>query len=230
MPARLSKFTSPRLELEITDEQWQNAVQSQSGGCLIADAIKHQYPQLSRIVVDMATIRASDQKRGLRFNYLTPADAQHCLLAFDQGWRNPIKRPIKVRRAVKVDRITKSPKERGEAAEYRKNRVADLEAREAAGEPLSRSDKAALTRMRRQPKSSVERPASKGPIEIHERNGALTVYGGRPLPQGRPHPNLLRGRDRHFGAKLADPGVAFREAVEEALKNELAQREAETAG
>lgn len=228
MPARLSKFTSPRLELEITDEQWQDAVQSDSGGCLIADAIKKQYPQLSRITVDMATIRASDQKRGLRFNYLTPADAQHCLLAFDQGWRNPIKRPIKVRRAVKVDQIKAGPKARAERAEYRKNRLADLTAREAAGETLARADKIALTRYRKAMNSSPERPSSQGPVEVHPRNGV--VYGGRPLLQGKPHPNLLRGRDRHFGAKLADPGVAFREAVEEALKNELAQREAETAG
>jgi len=225
MPARLSKFTSPRLELEITDEQWERAVRSDSGGCLIADAIKAQYPQLSRITVDMATIRASDQKRGLRFNYLTPADAQHCLLAFDQGWRNPIRRPIKVRRAVKVDPIKAGPKAGAERAEYRKNRLADLTAREAAGETLTRPDKIALARYRRPMSSSPKRPSSEGPPEIHDDG---TVYGGRRLPQGKPHPNLLRGRDRHFGAKLAEPGVAFREAVAEALKNELAQREAET--
>ena len=44
------------------------------------------------------------------------------------------------------------------------------------------------------------------------------------FPQGEAHPNLLRGRDRHFGAKLADPGEAFREAVEAAVADRLAKQ------
>jgi len=46
--------------------------------------------------------------------------------------------------------------------------------------------------------------------------------------QGEPHPNLLRGRDRHYGAKLADPGQVFRDAVEEAVAQHLAERDRET--
>ena len=39
--------------------------------------------------------------------------------------------------------------------------------------------------------------------------------------QGKPHPNLLRGRNRHFGAKLADPGQAFHDAVEAAVAERM---------
>jgi hypothetical protein len=66
-------------------------------------------------------------------------------------------------------------------------------------------------------------PPSRGPAIIEENKGVPypTVHGGNPLAQGPAHPNLLRGRDRHFGAKMADPGVAFREAVEEAVRERL---------
>ena len=60
-------------------------------------------------------------------------------------------------------------------------------------------------------------------MKVDENRGTV-VYGGRPLPQGEAHPNLLRGRDRHFGAKLADPGEAFREAVEAAVADRLAKQ------
>jgi len=80
----------------------------------------------------------------------------------------------------------------------------------------------ALTRMRN-PTPTPERPTSVGPPEVHGSSRARpVVVGGRPLPHGT-HPNLLRGRDRIFGAKLADPGLAFNEAVEAAVAERLAQ-------
>jgi hypothetical protein len=41
---RLGKHGSPTLALAITKEQRDRAVKSNSGGCLIADAIQSQYP------------------------------------------------------------------------------------------------------------------------------------------------------------------------------------------
>ena len=58
-------------------------------------------------------------------------------------------------------------------------------------------------------------------VEGGSNHGAV-VLGGDPLVQGPPHPNLLRGRDRHFGAKVARPGLAFEEAVEAAVSQRLA--------
>jgi hypothetical protein len=222
-----TKFTSPTLELRITAEQHERAVQSASGGCLIADAIREQYPHLTKVTVDMATIRASDRKTGKRYTYLTPPIAQHLLLAFDQGWPQPTEQLV-VKRAVKITPITRNRTGRASsagAAARREARIAELEAKVAAGEELTVVEKKALTRMRNA-KPAPERPASRGPTEVHvTSNRGAVVHGGKAIPQGEAHPNLLRGRDRHFGAKLADPGIAFREAVEAAVADRLAKVE-----
>ena len=52
-------------------------------------------------------------------------------------------------------------------------------------------------------------------------NGRAVVEGGSPLtrrhPSGQRNMNLMGGRLRIYGAKIADPGLAFREAVEKAV-------------
>lgn len=208
------KFTSPTLTVHITDEQRENAIKSQSGGCLIADAIKKQYPKFTGVTVDMATIRVTDREAGVRYTYLCPPAGQHLLLAFDQGWPSPVEQLV-IRRAVKVAPITRV---RSQTVD-RETRLQTLETKEATGEPMTKGEKAALTRLRQLP----SRPPVPGPAEVSARSGV--VHGGTPLPQGPPHPNLLRGRDRHFGAKLADPGDAFREAVDAAVAERLAEVE-----
>jgi hypothetical protein len=220
-----TKFSSPTLVLKITPEQHERAVKSDSGGCLIADAIKDQYPQLTGITVDMATIRVSDRQAGMRYTYLTPPIAQHLLLAFDQGWPQPADELV-VKRAVKITPIMRpkgGPRSRVAVAARREARIAELEAKLAAGEQLDAGETRALGRMRHA-KPAPDRPSTRGApdIKIDSTRGAI-VYGGNPVPQGKPHPNLLRGRDRHFGAKLADPGEAFREAVDAAVAERLAE-------
>ena len=49
-----------------------------------------------------------------------------------------------------------------------------------------------------------------------------TIVGGQPMVQGPSHPNLLRSRKRHFGAKTAAPGVQWEQAIEEAVAARLA--------
>jgi hypothetical protein len=203
-----NKRSSPVLSLAITQDQYDHAVQSASGGCLIADAIKEQYPELVNVSVDMATIRVSDRKRGERYIYLAPPAAQHVLLAFDQGWPNPVDQ-LTIKGAVQILPITRS----GHTPERRAARLRELEEREAAG-TLTRQERSGLTRMRKRPSG---RPSAIGPAKVTTERGKITVRGGRPIVQGPAHPNLLRGRDRHFGAKLADPGQAFRDAVEAEL-------------
>lgn len=212
-----SKHASPTLVLKITDEVVQDAIKSNSGGCLIADAIKKQYPQFSGVTVDMATIRVSDRKAGVRYTYLTPKPAQHCLLSFDQGWPNAIDE-ITLRRAVQVVQIT-GPQSRIPDREARR---AELEEKQAANLPMTQQEKAALTTLRR-----PNRPASRGAREVkvvdHGSQHGAVIFGGEPILQGESHPNLLRGRDRHFGAKLADPGKVFHDAVEKAVEQRLAE-------
>jgi len=199
--------------LSISEEDYATAKQSKSGACLIRDAIARQYPELSKISVDMATIRASDRNRGLRFTYLTPPAGQHILLSFDQGWPQPTK-DLVVQRAVKVTEITKSRLDTAKKAE----RLAELEAKEAEG-TLTNHERSALTRMRRSP----ARPHKRGKASVRKVRGATVVIGGAPVAMGPAHPNLLRGTNRHFGARLADPGEVFNEAVEA----EIARRAAE---
>jgi len=220
--------TSPVLQLTIGQDQIDRAVQSNSGGCLIADAIKTQYPELTGVTVNMATIRVSDRKRGERYTYLTPPAAQHVLLAFDQGWPNPADH-LTIERAVQINPIV-----RARSPERRAARIDELR-KAAATRDLTRAERAALTRMSKPgvPPSSQRisenprraRPASHPPAEIHSERGQVQVRGGPPRVQGPAHPNLLAGRDRHFGAKLADPGIAFREAVEAAVAERLAAGE-----
>jgi hypothetical protein len=194
--------TNRRIDIEITPEQHDLAVRSNSGGCLIADALKAQ--GFSGVVVDMATIRVSDKKAGKRYVYLTPPDAQHILLAFDQGWNVATATTVQLRKPVQV-----SPLKRGggpgRTPAERAARIAELAAKVTDGTATGH-EKSVLRRMQATP----DRPTNHPPVEL---TASGIVTGGRPPVQGDPHPNLLRGRNHIFGAKLADPGVAFREAV-----------------
>jgi hypothetical protein len=51
------------------------------------------------------------------------------------------------------------------------------------------------------------------------------VVGGAPPKKLPSNPNLLTGRNRHFGARLADPGMAFREAVAQRVAEEMGRQE-----
>jgi hypothetical protein len=199
---------SPRISLEITEENRQAAIESNSGGCLIADALKRA--GWLNPTVDMATIRVTDPETKNRLTYLTPPAGQHILLSFDQGWPEEDSVHVSLRRAVKITPTTKSRPQ----AEQRAARLAELEAKERRGETLTTSEKAALTKMRSNPEVAV-RPHKRGRA-ILTSDG--TVTGGAPIPQGPAHPNLLRGRNRIYGAKLADPGRAFEQAVAAAVQ------------
>jgi len=215
-----NKFSSPTLTAVITDEQWEKAVRSKSGGCLIADSIKSQYPQYTGVTVDMATIRFSDRALGVRYTYLTPGDAQHLLIGYDAGWPKIIDE-VHLRKAVKVTPITRPKQETLD----REGRLAELEEKAASGEELTRYEKSSLTTLR----NSASRPSARGPSEVKvDENRGTVVHGGAPAKQGKAHPNLLRGSDRHFGAKLANPGLVFEQAVEAAVAERLKQTTEET--
>jgi|SRR5215471_13965576 len=228
-----SKFTSPTLTVHIDPARREWAIQSDSGACLIADAITTQYPQYSDVLVDMATIRITDRKRGYRYVYLTPPEGQHVLLAYDQGWTNPFDQVV-IKRAVKVIPITRAKTGKYSAAataERRARRITELETKIQVGEELTPQEKATLSRMRNAP-PPIERPSSRGPAEVKivpsNKHGSAIVHGSSAPVLGEAHPNLLRGRDRHFGARIASPGFAFQEAVEIALVERLAEEKAKT--
>ena len=222
----MARRSAPILDLAITDEVWETAKQASSGSCLIADAIKKQYPHLTGISVDMATIRASDREKGSRYTWLTPPIGQHLLLSFDQGWSQPTDR-VRTQRPVKVTPIIRNktgPYSVAGREEKRQARKAELEAKIARGEELTRGEKNALT-VASKPLVDRKRPSTRGAAEVSGRpvHGETTVHGGHPIKVGPAHPNMLRGKDRHFGAKVAQPAQAFAEAVEAAVEERLAK-------
>jgi hypothetical protein len=227
-----NKFSSPTLDLEIPPDAYQHARLSASGSCLISDAIKRQYPHLTHISTDMATIRASDKRKGVRYTYLAPEDAQMCLLAFDQGWSNPVDH-IVLRRAVKIDPITSARPDAPHSVALAKEvaaRRAAAASKQARGEDLTRGEKMSLSfAAKAKTRSPQQRPTARGAPEAMTRGageaGGAVVRGGSPIKQGPAHPNLLRGRNRHFGAKLAKGGSAWEEAVREAARVMVAEQE-----
>lgn len=215
-----NKGTAPRLTLDITPDRWDRAVRSASGACLIADAIKDQYPELTSVRVDTATVRATDPQKGERYTWLTPEPAQLLLIGFDQGW-NQTAEQVVLRNAVKVTRMYRS----APAQAARSERKAALEAKEATGETLTQRESQALSKMRATDELRPgPLPTSQGPVtDVQSRRlGPATVVGGKALLTGRKDPQLsaqlLARQDRHYGAKLAHPGIAWQEAVAKEAK------------
>jgi len=216
-----TKKASPKIHVRIPPEAWERATRSSSGGCLIGDTIMRDHPELTSVSVDMATIRATDRKRGERYIYLTPEPAKMLLLFFDQEFSQPQgSEDFYVQHAVQITRLETSKAR----TQRRQERRAELEAKEAEG-TLTPRENASLIKLRAYP----DRPSSSGPATAaREREGNVVVRGGKARnPRSRlQHPNLLAGRDRHYGAKLADPGIAFREAVDLAVEKRLAELQA----
>lgn len=79
---------APVINCEVLAKHRDEAIRSSSNHCMIADAIKEQFPQYSHISVDLQTIRFSDPERGVRYIYLTPRVCQIALVLFDKGKKN----------------------------------------------------------------------------------------------------------------------------------------------
>ena len=75
----------PRIQIEVTEKEIQEALPRDSGHCMIADAVRVACPTAKSISVDLQTIRWTDLAKRLRYTYLTPRVAQVALVKFDQG-------------------------------------------------------------------------------------------------------------------------------------------------
>jgi hypothetical protein len=104
--------------VEVGEKVIEQSMRADSGHCMIADAIRAQYPAWTHVSVDLQTIRVTNRSKGERLIYLTPPDAQAQLLRFDQGakiepWefrlpRNPAQR-MKVQSHVKARNVVGRP-------------------------------------------------------------------------------------------------------------------------
>lgn len=77
--------TGPKVTVSVEQDIIDQSERRDSSHCMIADAIKTTLPDVSNVSVDLATIRWTDRKRGVRYTYLTPPLAQRALVNFDQG-------------------------------------------------------------------------------------------------------------------------------------------------
>src|SRR5215510_11021188 len=83
--ARDNEAKSPKVLLKVTPRLVRDAVQANSGHCMIAEAVKEAVPGAKYVSVDLQTIRWTDTEKGKRYVYLTPRKAQFALIDFDQG-------------------------------------------------------------------------------------------------------------------------------------------------
>lgn len=82
MPKK-KRFPTSELRIPITQEIINNAIPKDSGHCVIADSIRAFLPEVTRVTVDLQTIRFT-LPDGERVVYLTPAHEQKLLTDFDQ--------------------------------------------------------------------------------------------------------------------------------------------------
>lgn len=73
------------MKISISAERIALAVPKNSHRCMIADAIKEQVSHASHVIVDLQSIRWTDEAEGVRYFYFTPPAAQEALLKFDAG-------------------------------------------------------------------------------------------------------------------------------------------------
>jgi hypothetical protein len=73
-----------RIKVDVTQEDIDQAVRSNSRKCAVAVALARTLPDATRISVDVQTVRFTDG-RGVRRIYLTPTAPERYLISFDAG-------------------------------------------------------------------------------------------------------------------------------------------------
>jgi hypothetical protein len=190
---------------EVTQEDIDAAVRADSSHCVIADSIARTVG-LKRVHVDLQVITFSDPVKGERVSFLTPEICQDHLIAFDQGeevhpFSFTLRRPIQIRK-MSTGGGSAGPS----AAADRAERLTALRAKRDAGEPLTRGEKIALTKMERtgdlDPSKVAYQPKT---VETHPKEQPI-VRGGKSLPKAVL--SNAKGRVRRYGLRQAKPGVA----------------------
>jgi hypothetical protein len=158
--SKLSRVTSPRVKIEVTDELIEASKGRDSSHCMIAEAVKVAYPEASCVAVDVQTIRWSDPSKGYRYTYLTPRTAQHNIVKFDRGDAvEPFSFILKGAQITKSGK-TKSPKKINVDSEVQK-------AKGAKGGKVSKD---------------ITLPGGEGVLKMSHNGKVPTRVGGSPPP------------------------------------------------
>ena len=111
-----------RLKIEVTAENIACAIPANSSHCMIADAVKSSLGKkmrLSKVLVDLQTIRFTDLKTKRRYICFTPRVGQRAIALFDQGIK-PEPFSFKLKPAQIIEHIQKAkpatPTEPGKGA------------------------------------------------------------------------------------------------------------------
>jgi hypothetical protein len=167
----------PKIQLHVTQDIIDSAQARNSTHCLIAEALAVARPEAKNISVDLATIRYTDPKKGVRFTYLTPRTAQVCIVNFDQG-KPSTPFSLQLRGAM----VTRSGS----------NKIA------RGKQPLTEAQK----EQRRE--SGLELNAKLGRTRLQDRNEGNTVpdrVGGKTPPLQKDSDDLPFSRRRAFGLR-----------------------------
>jgi len=79
----LDAAKAPNLHVEVTQEFIDSAIRKHSSHCMVADAIRDQYPQYTHVAVNRQMIGISDKEKGLRYIYLTPIEVGSHIYTWD---------------------------------------------------------------------------------------------------------------------------------------------------
>jgi hypothetical protein len=74
-----------KLIVNVTKEEIEKAERKNSRTCMIAAAIKRDYPDLKQVWVDIQMIRVTDSKKREQLTFITPRIANEQIVAFDDG-------------------------------------------------------------------------------------------------------------------------------------------------
>lgn len=126
---------SPRVVVDVLQEDIDTAMPKDSRHCMIADAIKRAVPSARHVQVDLQTIRWTDPKKGLRYVYLTPREPIIALLRFDYGIKpTPLSFRLRGAQVASATRVTKDGKQKL-AHKLGKKRFRDSRAVRRGGRP-----------------------------------------------------------------------------------------------
>jgi hypothetical protein len=76
---------APVVTVTVTKEAIEQAKPRDSGHCMVADSVKAAFPDAEYVSVDLATVRFTDPRKGLRYTYLSPRSVATALVQWDAG-------------------------------------------------------------------------------------------------------------------------------------------------
>lgn len=69
---------------------------------MIAESLKAAYPHYKFVAVDVATIRATDPDKGVRYVWLTPRTIQKMIVEYDQGNKPKPLKSVRLQRGMEI--------------------------------------------------------------------------------------------------------------------------------